>query len=140
MLENDELPQPPDEVYIAALQGYGKITVDYQGPLARAQRGDEITAIEGTLSMAERYMASTEDASVYDNIDMDEVIQRTGKIYGAPASVLRDKEQVAQIRQERAEAQQQAQETQEMIEGAKALGPASQMVKALTPAPQEAAA
>jgi hypothetical protein len=140
MLEHDELPEPPDEVIVAAMQGYGKITVDYQGPLARAQKGDELDAIEGTLNAANNYFATTQDMRIYDNFDLDEAIQRIGKVRGIPASVMRDKDEIARIRQDREEAQQQAQQDQQMIEGAKALGPASQMVKALTPAPQEAAA
>lgn len=141
MLERDELPEPPDIVYIASMQGQGKITVDYQGPLARAQRGDEITAIEGTLAIAERYFAPTQDVSVYDNIDIDEAIRRSGKVYGIPPSVLRDQAEVAKLRQERAQAQQEAQRGEAIREDVKALGPASQMVKALMPAqPQENAA
>ena len=140
MLEEDELPQPPDVVIEAALQGYGKITVDYEGPLAKAQQGDEIQAMEGTLAMAERYFASTQDASVYDNFDMDELIRRAGKIYGIPASVLRDQAEVEQMRAERAQVQQDAAEAEATREDVKALGPASQMVKALTPAPAPGAA
>jgi hypothetical protein len=139
MLENDELPEPPDELIEAAMQGYGKITVDYQGPLARAQKGDELDALEMTMNSANNYYAVTQDMSIYDNIDKDEWLQSISKIRGTPARVMNDQKKRDGIRQERAEAQQQAQETQEMIEGAKALGPASQMVKALTPAPEGAA-
>lgn len=140
MLENDELPQPPDEVIIAAMQGYGKITVDYQGPLARAQKGDELEAIEGTLNAAHQYYQVTQDISVYDNFDIDEAISRIGKVRGIPASVMRDKQEIARMRQERAEAQAQAQQDQTMIEGAKALtGPAA-LMKALPPASEGTAA
>jgi hypothetical protein len=126
MLENDELPEPPDELIIAAANGYGTITVDYQGPLARAQRGDEVAAIEGTLTMAERYFKATGDVEIYDNFDKDELIRRSGKVYGVPATVLRDKEEVAQIRKERDQAAAQAQQQQEALaatEGLKNITP-----------------
>jgi hypothetical protein len=135
MLENDELPEPPDEVILAALQGYGTITVDYQGPLARAQRGDELEALELTMDAANRYYQATEDIRVYDNFNVDEWIQGIGKIRGIPARVMHDAKQREELRTARQEAQEAAQEQQQMIEGAKALGPASQMVKALQPAP-----
>jgi hypothetical protein len=133
MLEEGELPEPPDIVIIAAMQGYGKIKVDYEGPLAKAQRGDEVTAIEGTLAMCERYYQATQDVSVYDNLNIDEAIRRTGKIYGIPPSVLRDDTEVQQRRATRAQQQAEAAEVEGTREDIKVLGPASQMVKALAP-------
>ena len=141
MLEAGQLPEPPDLVAEAAARGYGTLQVDYEGPLARAQRGDEIQAIEGTLALAERLFATTQDVSIYDNFDLDEVLRRGGRIYGIPAAVMRDATQVRALREQRQAAQQASQEAAALTEGAQALGRAAPMVKALMPAPgQEVAA
>ena len=139
MLEAGQLPDPPDVVIEAAEAGYGKLTVDYEGPLARAQRGDEIAAIEGTLGLAERIMSGTQDPSIYENFDLDELLRRGAKVYGLPPSMLRDLQAVEQLRQEKAEAAQQQQQSQELMQTAQAAGQAAPALKALMP-PQESAA
>ena len=48
------------------------------------------------------------DQSVLDNIDFDAVAQVTGMGLGVPTSILRTKDEIDQIRQQRQQAQQQA--------------------------------
>ena len=138
MLEAGQLPDPPDVVIEAAQMGYGKLTVDYEGPLARAQRGDEIAAIEGTLALAERILQGTQDPSIYENFDLDELLRRGAKVYGLPPSILKDPTDVEALRQEKAAAQQQQQQSQELLQTAQAAGQAAPALKALMP-PSEAA-
>jgi hypothetical protein len=140
MMEEGDLPQVPDELAMVADQGYGRMTVDYQGPLARAQKWDEVEAIDRWIESLDRQYQVTQDISVYDVLNRNEANWRTGKVRGVPAVAMNDKEEAARLAQERAEAQQEAQEAEAMREDAKALGPAANMVKALTPPAQETAA
>lgn len=130
------LPQPPDIIYMLAERGYNQIQVDYEGPLARAQRGDEIAAMDGTLSTAERIAQGTQRLDIYDNLDLDDLLRRTGKYYGAPPSIIRDPAVVAQIRQQRTQAEAdaaQAEQTRQAFEtGAKVLPGAAAVMRANT--------
>ena len=74
--------------------------------LARSQQLEEVTAIE-------RFMAGLSgiaeiDPTILDNIDFDSVAQVTGMGLGVPTSILRTKDEIDQIRQQRQQAQQQA--------------------------------
>jgi hypothetical protein len=140
MLEEGDLPQIPDELAMYADQGYGRMTVDYQGPLARAQKWDEVEAIDRWIESLDRQFQVTQDLAVYDVLNRNEANWRTGKVRGVPAVAMNDKEEAARLAQQRAEAQQEAQEAEAMREDMKSLGPAANMVKALTPAPEETAA
>lgn len=85
-------------------------SVKYQSPQARAQRQEEVTAIE-------RYNANLAvmaelDEQVLDTVDFDEQSAIVAEALGVPARVRRDKDAVAAIRQQRAEAQQQAEQEQ----------------------------
>lgn len=101
------LGQPPEE-----LQGKN-LTYKYISPLARAQRLDEVAAIE-RLAAGIGQLADVEQ-SVLDNIDFDAAAQITGQGLGVPVSVLRDKEAIAKLRQDRADALQAQQEQQQMM-------------------------
>lgn len=85
-------------------------TVQYQNPLARAQKLEEVTAVErymGDLSV----MAQV-DPTVMDNVDTDEAARVTGKGLGVPSSIIRTPEEVTAYRQKKQAAQQNAQQQQ----------------------------
>lgn len=83
-------------------------TVKYIGPLARAQKLEEVQAIQSfvasTLATAE---ASPE---VMDNVDFDAATRIGGESIGVPAEIIRKQKDVKKIREARVQAQQQAQE------------------------------
>lgn len=101
------LPVPPD-----SLDGK-EFRVRYISPLARAQQLEDATAIErATMYIAQ---AAQVDPTILDNWNADEAGRRVAEAYGVPAEVLRDKEEVAQLRAQREEqAQQQQQQMQNM--------------------------
>jgi len=82
--------------------------VRYQSPLARAQKLEDVTAIE-RLTMLAGTMAQQGKPEVLDLIDGDESMRIAGDGLGAPAKVLRDAKSLAAFRKQRAEAQQQEQ-------------------------------
>lgn len=97
------LTNPPDTLADAIL------SIRYQSPLARAQKLEEVTAIE-RLSLNAGAMAQAGQPEVLDLIDADEALRAMGDGLGAPAKVLRDAKAVAALRKSRADQQQQAQQ------------------------------
>ena len=83
--------------------------VRYVGPLARAQRLEEVAAVERVVEDA-KAMAEVWPGAV-DVIDADEAMRVVGAGSGIPAKVLRDVESLKALRDARAE--QQAKEAQQ---------------------------
>lgn len=97
------LPPMPDELAEAG----GEYKIEYDSPLARAQRAEEGVAIVRTLEtlvpMAEAH------PEILDNFDLDETARTLGEINGMAAKLMRDPEEVAAMRESRAQQQQAAQ-------------------------------
>lgn len=100
------------------------LKVEYEGPMARAQRSSDLTAIQSFLQTVEP-MAKF-DQNVLDNIDFDEIAREAADITGIPSNAIRDKDQTEQIRQ----AKQQQMEEQQQGEQA---GQAAEATKNVTP-------
>lgn len=104
MLRGGALPPPPDE--LLQLGGEeGEIDIVYKGPLAMAQRSDDTIAIESQVDYVLSLYERTQDPAVLDPIDLDEATWTRGEVSSVPSKVMRGKEQVAKIREERAAAQ-----------------------------------
>lgn len=93
--------------------------VRYTSPLARAQKLDEVQAIQGTIQTAASYAEA--NPAVLDRIDFDKALELTGQGYGAPGAILRSDEDVRKLREEKAKAQQQ-QAQQQAAQQAQAAG------------------
>ncbi len=82
-------------------------TVKYISPLARAQKMEEVTAIDqyvqGALAVAEAH------PDVLDTIDFDEAQKVRGEALGVPSRVIPSDKDIEAKRKARAEAQKQAQ-------------------------------
>ena len=126
-----ELPEIPEEVALAALAGYRRIEVNYEGPLARAQRGEELEGIQGALMLAQQISAATGTLEIYDNLDLDEMLRRTGNVLGAPPSVVRDKKVVEGLLQQRQQHQAQQAQMAQMGQVAEAAGKAAPALTAI---------
>ncbi|MQZ32511.1 phage head-tail adapter protein [Acinetobacter haemolyticus] len=74
--------------------------------LARSQQLEEVTAIERLMAGIASVVQV--DPSILDNIDMDAVAQVTGMGLGVPTSILRTKDDIKKIREQRQQAQQQS--------------------------------
>lgn len=84
-------------------------TVKYVSPLARAQRLEEVTAIDTfLLGLME---ASKLDSTLLDMVDLEKTQREKAVALGVPAKLLRSPEDIMTIRTKRAEASQ-AQEAQ----------------------------
>jgi hypothetical protein len=118
MLRRGEFPPPPE-----ALAG-ADLKIEYVSPAARAQRSQQAGAFQRWL-MGVSPLAQF-DPSVMDNLDMDKAARGGADILGVPADWLRSADDVAAIREARAEAarqQQAAQEALAMTEGARNVAP-----------------
>lgn len=87
------------------------IKVDFVSLLAQAQQMVAIPAIERTLALAGNLAGNVPD--VLDNINFDTVLREHANLNGAPEIIFRDKDEVEQMRQQRAEQQAQQQQVQE---------------------------
>jgi len=102
------LPQPPESLREKDFSAV------FQSPNAKAQKLEEVTAIESTLATVSQFAQIKPD--ILDNFDTDEAarIIRDGR--GAPASIERLKKDVDAIRKQRADQAQQAQQQQQQHE------------------------
>jgi hypothetical protein len=91
------LPQLPEKVR----EAQGEISLEYTGPLPRAQRMEQVRATQEWLmtigQMAEVF------PSMLDSVDPDAVTRRIARLMSVPAAMLRTDEEVQQLRAERAE-------------------------------------
>lgn len=107
------LPPPPAE-----LQGT-ELKIEYISMLAQAQKAISTGSIERLFSFAGNLAAV--NPSVLDKIDMDEGVDIYGDLLGAPPSIIVPDEEVAQIREARAEQARQAAQAEQMAQAAPAM-------------------
>jgi hypothetical protein len=115
------LPPPPQSL---AGRSYNVVFVS---PMAKAQKLEEVNAVESSLAAVGQLALATQDMGVWDNINMEESVSIILEGRGAPARVGRSQEEIAAIREERAKAQQQDQQRQQQAEMAQKVAP--QMAK-----------
>lgn len=105
------LGQPPETL---AGRPY---TVRYLSPLARAQKLEEVSAIDQYVAgcaMAAKAQADAGSApDAMDNVDLDAAARFRGEALGVPSDVMRSKADVQRVRDDRQQAMQAAQEQQQ---------------------------
>jgi hypothetical protein len=85
-----------------------EFTVRYISPLARAQKLEEVSAIDQFVAGAAQ--AAQVQPDVLDNVDFDAAARFRGEALGVPSSIIRSKADVQAKRDERQQQQQQAQQ------------------------------
>lgn len=117
LMRNGRLPAPPKE-----LEGQD-IKVEYTSMLAQAQKAIGTQSIEKTAMFAGNLANFSQD--VLDKINFDAMLEEYADLSGADPKMLRDDDETAKIRQQRAEAQQQQamiEQAGQMAQAAKNLG------------------
>jgi hypothetical protein len=104
------------------------VGVKSTGPLARLRRMQELQGVDSVLAVAANL--GQYDPSVIDRIDIDETMELTREIRGAPRRMFRTDEEVAEIRQARAQQQEQAASMAMMEQMANAAGKATPAIQA----------
>ena len=134
MLKRRALPPPPREL-MSGTTGMEPVDIEYEGPLARAQRATDVQAVERSLQDLTALLQM--DPNVKDNLDLDWIARLIVERNGVPPQALRDLAEVAKIRKARIDAQNQAIQAKQQTEALKAVGPAVKGLAAL-PGVQEA--
>jgi hypothetical protein len=112
------LPQPPDELIQDP-----SYEIDCISQLAQSQRRSELNSLVTGLGLVGQ-MAQY-DPAVLDKISSDKVVDETWSIIGAPIRVLRDDQEIADIRQTRGQMAQQASQMATLQQGAEVVDKAS---------------
>jgi len=127
MLRAGAFPPTPESIVMNSEGGDIQIDVEYEGPLARAQRLRDLTAFqrfqEGISGLVER------EPSLMDLIDGDEAVKTIADVVGVPKRILRDPREVARIRAERAQRAQEEAKKQDVERQAEAAGKAAPALK-----------
>lgn len=113
------VPPPPPEL----IEARGDYRVEYDSPLSRAQRAEEVAGVMRSFEQTLGIVNVTQDPSPLDWYDLDVIVPEISEIQAVPARWMNSVEKVQQIREMR---QQQIQQ-QQVIE---ALPGAASMVKA----------
>lgn len=114
-LRNGILPPVPEE-----MQGQeGTIKAEFISLLAQAQKAVAAPSIEKTLALAGNLAGIAPE--IMDNLDLDATIRKHAAYMGTPESIMRDKDDVDEMRKARAEAQQQQAEMEQAAAMAKPL-------------------
>ena len=123
MMREGAMAQPPDIVIQYANQG-GDIDIEYESPIARAQRSGDATSIASVFEFVGPFAQIAPE--VFDNFNMDEVARTIANVRGMPAHTMRDRKEVAQVRAQRQEQmakQQQMEEAQRAASMGKDVAP-----------------
>ena len=103
------LPDPPMEIMMNP-----SYEIEFLGMLAQAQRRSELNTLTTGLTMIGNMAQFSPD--VLDKIDPDKVTDEVWAITGAPVKVLRDDDEVKQIREGRAQQISQQQQIDRMTQ------------------------
>lgn len=110
MAKQGLLPEPPEE-----LQGIS-LKVEYISIMHQAQKAAGLAGMDRLLSTAGELAGIFPD--IIDKIDSDQVIDEYGEITGVPPKIIRSDEEVAFIREQRAELEKAQAQMAAMSEGA----------------------
>ena len=118
------------------------LDVEYEGPLARAQRVEELTAQERVTGwVIQMATARTQYPDpLWDKVNLDQMLDDRVDITGASTDALVDDDTVKQIRQDRAAKQQQQEQETRLMQAAQAAGAAAPLLKVAGKDQQGAAA
>lgn len=120
------LPPPPP---IMAKMGIREIDIEYEGPLAKAQRLAEMVRMQRVFVFAGQIAQAYPE--VFDNFDGDEAVRHSAEIEGAPSKILRSVEERNAIRVQRQKvqaAEQEKQNLERLAAGIKDVAPAGKML------------
>ena len=95
LVEQGLIPELPPVLEEAG----GEYEIEYVSPLTQAMRAPEGVGILRTLESVQAIAAI--DPSVMDNFDADQITRTLAEIHGAPQKILRDENEVAEMRGQR---------------------------------------
>lgn len=117
-------PPPPPELAGQDLK------VEYISILAQAQHAAGLSAIERQIVIVGNLAQASGDVTVWDKVNKDQIVDETSQMLGVSPTIINSDEQVALIREARAQAQAQAmaaEQAKTMAEAVKTGAQASQV-------------
>jgi len=138
MLTAGAFPEPPGGLAELLKETNGKVNVEYESPLARAQRVQEIESIQTTLEAVGGMLEVKPD--IMDNFKLDDTAVYVAKAQGYPTKLINSEEEKKVIREERAAAQAKAEQAEKMALMAKAAKDGAGAAKDMPPEIMEAMA
>lgn len=129
LLHAGALPDPPDVVIEAAMNNQGKINVDYLGPLARAQKDDEVDAILEGVEFLLRVSERLQDPLIIQNVALDESMSEFLRARGFPDHLITDRRIMQEAREEAQRQMEQRQQLEQAGAVAQAAGDAAPMLR-----------
>ena len=116
----------------------GEVDIEYVSPMAKAQRSSDVQSAMQLFGFLQPLMQI--DPSVIDYLDIDGLSEHIIKVTNVPATVVRGKSEVEELRQQRASQQQQQAEMEQTMQLSEAAGnaaPALRAVEGSSPETQE---
>ena len=113
---------------VPELQGK-ELKIEFISILAMAQKQAGIAAINQTVGFIGNLAALTQNPDVMDKLNTDEAVDEIAEMQGVPPKLIRSDEEVAAMRQARAEQMQQMQQMQMMQAGANVAATGAKAVK-----------
>jgi len=127
------LPPPPP--IVLEYEDGGDIGVDFENPLARAQKTGAVQSMNLALAdlapLIEMEMKIKGYSETLDYIDQDKWAKKIFDVHGVPATVVKSDKEVKQSRDARTQAQQAERQNQEMMMGTEAIKNVAPMLKAV---------
>jgi len=102
LMQHNVLPPLPQ----ALIEAEGQYEITYESPMSRMQRAEELVGVQRTMELLTPFAQFNPD--VMDIFDPDALAQLTAEVSGVPMPVLRQADEIASIRQNRARQQQTA--------------------------------
>lgn len=111
--------------------GDADLDIQYEGPLARAQRTIELVAQERVTTWAATVAQARAQFPdpLWDNLNLDKILRERVTITGMAADSLNSEQEVEQTRQQRLDEANKREQASTMIEAAKAAGSFAPMVR-----------
>jgi hypothetical protein len=114
MVRKGLIPEAPEELQAMPLR------VEYISVMAQAQKSVNIASLERFAMFGTELVKVTGDPSRLDKIDFDQLIDEVGEALGVPPRVIVPDEDVAAMRESRAQSEAQAQEAALLEQASKA--------------------
>lgn len=110
------LPQIPESIS----QGDGNFEIEYRSPLARAQKKQELVAIDEVTTRVTKLSLELQKPELLDKINFEAIVDKYGDLLGIDPALLNDENEVKKKRLIKQKEQQAAQASQERMAAAQA--------------------
>ncbi len=130
ILNRNKMLPPMPEVLAMFLENQGvDLDIRYEGPLARAAKSSDLVALTRFMELIGSLAQI--NPQVLDKVDFDESVEITRQTTGVTPKILRNDEEVAQIRAIRQQQQEMQQQVQLAAQAAESAGKAAPALKLL---------